>query len=79
VDFFDLQDVVNEPALTVEFFAPFEDFTASPLPASLDAYLAYRQRAVEFIESRNRRIAARVSTAPSANPSPQANSDAADE
>ena len=43
---------------------PFEDFTASPLPATLDAYLAYRQRAIEFIESRNRRIAAHVGARP---------------
>ena len=60
VDFFHLQDLVNEVTLTVKFFMPFEDFTASPLPGTLDAYLGYRQRAIEFIESRNRRIAAHV-------------------
>ena len=58
VDFFHLQDLVNEIDLTVKFSLPFEDFTASPLPGTLDAYLQYRQRAIEFIESRNRRIAA---------------------
>ena len=58
VDFFLLQDLVNEVTSTVKFFSPFEDFTASPLPGTLDAYLGYRQRAIEFIESRNRRIAA---------------------
>ena len=60
VDFFHLQDLVNEVTPTVRFSLPFEDFTASPLPRTLDAYLVYRQSAVEFIESRNRRIAARV-------------------
>ena len=30
----------------------------APLPETLDAYLGYRQLAIEFIESRNRRIAA---------------------
>ena len=60
VDFFHLQDLVNEGTATVRFFAPFEDFVGSPLPATLDAYLAYRERAIEFIESRNRRIAAYV-------------------
>jgi uncharacterized protein DUF6994 len=60
VDFFLLQDMVSEARATVEFFTPFEDFTASPLPGTLDAYLGYRQRAIEFIESRNRRIAAYV-------------------
>jgi hypothetical protein len=57
VDFFYLQDLVNEVTHTVKFFMPFEDFTASPLPRTLDGYFAYRQRAIEFIESRNRRIA----------------------
>jgi hypothetical protein len=51
---------VNEVTLTVKFSMPFEDFTASPLPETLDAYFVYRQRAIEFIESRNRRIAAHV-------------------
>ena len=60
VDFFHLQDLVNEVTLTIKFSIPFEGFTASPLPEALDAYLVYRQRAIEFIESRNRRIAAHV-------------------
>jgi len=37
---------------------PFEDFNTSPLPGSMDAYRAYRQLAVAFIEARNRRILA---------------------
>src|SRR4051812_3427631 len=64
VDFFHLQDLVNEVTLTVKFSMPFEDFTASPLPGTLDAYLLYRQRAIGFLESRNRRIAARVGAGP---------------
>jgi len=55
-----LQDLVNEGTLAIKFSMPFEDFTASPLPEALDAYLGYRRRAIEFIESRNRRIAAHV-------------------
>jgi hypothetical protein len=35
---------------------PFEDFTTSPLPGSIDVYRAYRQLAVDFIEARNHRI-----------------------
>jgi hypothetical protein len=57
VDFFLLQDLVDEDTSTVKIFTPFEDFTASPLPGTPDAYSRYRQRAIEFIESRNRRIA----------------------
>ena len=58
VGFFHLQDLVDENTSTVMFFTPFEDFTASPLPVTLDAYLGYRKHAIEFIESRNLRIAA---------------------
>ena len=64
VDFFHLQDLVNEDYSAVKFFTPFEDFTGSPLPGTLDAYLEYRQRAIEFIESRNRRIAAYIAREP---------------
>ncbi len=56
VEFFLLQDLVTEDCVAVRFFAPFEDFTTSALPGSLGAYIAYRQLAVSFIESRNRRI-----------------------
>jgi hypothetical protein len=58
VDFFLLQDLVHAATSTVKFFTPFDDFTASPLPATLAAYRGYRSGAIEFIESRNRRIAA---------------------
>jgi hypothetical protein len=60
VDFFHLQDLVSEVTSTVKFSMPFEGFHASALPATLDAYLGYRQHAIDFIESRNRRIAAYV-------------------
>lgn len=64
VNFFLLQDLVNEITATVNFFTPFDDFTASPLPGTLDAYLGYRQHAIEFVEARNRRIAAYVLAGP---------------
>jgi hypothetical protein len=57
VDFFHLQDLVDEATSAVKFFTPFADFTVSPLPGTLDAYLWYRQHAAAFVESRNRRIA----------------------
>lgn len=60
VDFFQLQDLVDEGTSTVKFFTPFENFTTPALPGTLDAYLGYRQHAIEFIESRNQRIAAYV-------------------
>jgi len=61
VDFFLLQDLVKGVASSVKFLTPFEDFVASPLPGTLDAYVGYRQHAIEFIEARNRRVAAYVS------------------
>lgn len=56
VDFFLLQDLVADDYSAVRFFSPFENFTTSPIPASLDAYRAYRDRASQFIEQRNHRI-----------------------
>ena len=56
VEFFLLQDLVTEDCSAVKFLTPFENFTTSPLPASIEDYRAYRQRAIEFIEARNHRI-----------------------
>ena len=64
VHFFHLQDLVTDDASRVKFSTPFEDFTGSPLPGSLEEYLGYRQHVVEFIELRNRRIATYVSENP---------------
>jgi hypothetical protein len=59
-----LQDLVNDDIATVRVVMPFEDFKASPGPGTLDAYFAYRQGAIEFIESRNHWIAAHVGAWP---------------
>ena len=56
VTFFLLQDLVTDDCSAVRFFLPFENFITSPLPGSMDAYLAHRQLAVDFIEARNQRI-----------------------
>jgi hypothetical protein len=56
VEFFLLQDLVTDDCSAVKFFSPFEDFHASPVPDSMDSYLAYRQLAIAFIEARNQRI-----------------------
>jgi hypothetical protein len=58
VAFFLLQDLVDPVTSTVTFFMPFDGFTTSPVPRTLDAYFGYRQRAIEFINARNHRIAA---------------------
>jgi len=56
VEFFLLQDAVTVDCDAVIFSTPFKDFTTSPIPKTLDEYREYRQRAITFIEARNRRI-----------------------
>lgn len=56
VEYFLLQDMVNGDCTEVRFSAPFEDFTTSPIPQTIEEYREYRQRAIAFIEARNRRI-----------------------
>jgi len=56
VEFFLLHDLVTEDFAGVKFFSRFDDFNSSPVPASMAAYLDYRNLAVGFIEARNRRI-----------------------
>ena len=56
VEFFLLQELVTDDCSAVKFFSPFEDFSSSPVPASMAAYLDYRKLAVGFIEARNQRI-----------------------
>jgi hypothetical protein len=58
VEFFLLQDLVTADFSAVKFSMPFDDFETSPLPASVKAYRAYKQHAVDFIEARNNRILA---------------------
>lgn len=55
VEYFHLGDLVTESG-TVQYFHPFEGFVPRPLPGNLDDYLEYRQRTLEFVRSRNRRI-----------------------
>lgn len=57
VDFFLLQDLVTRDYSTVRFWAPFHDFTTSPLLADIDAYRSYRTEMLTWIDARNRRIA----------------------
>jgi hypothetical protein len=56
VEFFLLQDAVSADCHEVDFCAPFTDFTASPIPGTMSEYREYRERAIAFIEARNRRI-----------------------
>ncbi|MBK9287098.1 MAG: hypothetical protein IPN38_05285 [Flavobacteriales bacterium] len=51
-----LHDLVTDDLSAVRFFTPFAGFATSPLPASVDAYQAYRQQAMDFLNARNQRI-----------------------
>jgi len=56
VDYFLLQDLVNEDYDTVRFFTPFDDFTTGAIPQTLVEYESYRALTLRFIEGRNARI-----------------------
>ena len=56
VEFFLLQDLVVDDCSAVKVSAPFDDFKGSPIPDSIEEYLAYKRDAIEFIEARNQRI-----------------------
>ena len=64
VKFFVLEDLVSGDRSTVNFFTPFDGFRTSPVPNTVDAYIDYRQRSIEFIHARNSRIAEAVSRVP---------------
>jgi hypothetical protein len=57
VDFFLLNDMVGKEGKVI-FFSEFEDFKSAPMPTSLESYLEYREKVLEFVQARNSRIAA---------------------
>jgi hypothetical protein len=56
VDFFLLQDLVEEGSSRVKFFMPFDDFSTPSVPGDCDTYMEYRRLSIDFVEARNRRI-----------------------
>lgn len=62
VSHFLLQDLVEPRSGDVRFFMGFDDFKGPARPMSLDQYLAYREKSISFVQSRNKRIAQHVST-----------------
>ncbi|MEC9303719.1 MAG: hypothetical protein VYD59_04665 [Bacteroidota bacterium] len=58
VDFFLLNDLVDDNYLSIKFYLPFNSFNKeyNPLPNTLDEYLLYKNNVVNFIKSRNKRI-----------------------
>ena len=54
-EFFLLQDLVDNNG-GVRFLMPFDGFYPRPVPRTVDDYLEYARRSMEWIEARNRRI-----------------------
>jgi hypothetical protein len=59
IDFFLLQDLVTPDYKKIKFWHPFESFETSPsLPANKAEYMAYREKVMNFVNLRNKRIKA---------------------
>ena len=58
VRFFLLDDLVDGDHRIRFFTDDFDDFTRGPVPPDLETYLEFRRRSMDFIDARNRRIAA---------------------
>ena len=56
VDFFLLQDLVQENHSAVKFWHPFNGFDDSPLPKNVEEYQAYKKNVIDFLKGRNKRI-----------------------
>lgn len=56
VEFFLLQDLVNDDCSAVIFFMPFNDFKPPAVPKDGDTYREFRRRSIESIQARGRRI-----------------------
>ena len=56
VDFFLLQDLVDENYLTINFWHSFDSFDDPPLPKNVPEYHVYKENLIEFVNARNQRI-----------------------
>lgn len=56
IQFFLLDDLVDTNQ-KIKFYLPFDNFKSKPAFVDIDEYLVYKRRVIDFIESRNRRIA----------------------
>ena len=56
VDFFLLQDLVDNNYSEIKYFIPFKSFGESPLPGDTNHYKLYKENLSIFVVSRNERI-----------------------
>ena len=59
-----LQDLLTEDLQEVIPFLPFTSFNEPALPQSMSDYVAYRSRAIAFVEARNKRMLSAVESRP---------------
>ncbi|MDI3543864.1 MAG: hypothetical protein PWQ28_145 [Candidatus Woesearchaeota archaeon] len=55
INFFLLQDLIDDEK-KVKFYLPFDNFKTPPKFSSIEEYLLYKKRVMDFINSRNKRI-----------------------
>ena len=60
VNFFLLQDLLEDDGKAIRFFHSFADFSTPAVPSNKDEYLSYLRASNAFIRARNRRIDAEV-------------------
>ena len=56
VNFFLLQDLVEENHSVIKFWHPFNGFDNFPLPNNIEEYQAYKTNVIDFVTARNQRI-----------------------
>ena len=56
VDFFLYQDLVESDYSSIKFWLPFVAFVKPPLPQTVDQYLSYKTKVIDFLNARNQRI-----------------------
>ena len=56
VNFFLLQDLVEENHSVTKFWHPFNGFDNFPLPNNIEEYQAYKTNVIDFVTARNQRI-----------------------
>ena len=56
INFYLLQDLVDDKCSSINFFLPFSDFNETPLPDNIEKYIVYKNNVTKFVTSRNKRI-----------------------
>jgi hypothetical protein len=55
-NFFLLQDLTSDDYKKINYFLPFFDFEKNPYPDTVEDYITYKNKSIEFNKNRNKRI-----------------------